>query len=94
MVCRELASDSSLAVKHAPLYHLMQASLSLLAPPSASIPQDLEAAQSRTGPLLQDIQTSQKYGPLAALLKGRRPETVVGALCALVALVQPAVVSA
>ncbi len=104
--CRELAADRKLASKHAQLYRIMQASLpvpnpsrskltlpsfsrALPGPPSTA----MSAAEKDTGALLQDIGSSQKYSVLHSLLHGRRPETVVGAICALATLLQPAVAS-
>lgn len=65
-----------------------------LPPPPLSTPAlAISAAEKDTGALLQDIGRSHKYDTLHQLLRGRRPETVVGAICALAALLQPVIVA-
>jgi len=86
---RELAADSDLASKHGRLYQIMQASLSLPESGEGRL-EDFSVAESDTKALLQDMGEKRKYSPLHQLLKNRSPATVLGAICALAVLVQPA----
>ena len=99
---RELAADGTMASKHAQVYKVMKASLALPKPsqgrlppslkrPSSSGPPAIIAAEDDTGALLRDIGGSKKYTVLHDLLQGKQPETILAAVCALTALLQPPV---
>lgn len=90
-----------MARKHRQLYSVMQASAALPNPTQGQLPPAylgspalaISAAEQDTGALLRDIGSNDKYAPLQEMLQGKRPETVLGAFCALAALVKPSIAS-